>query len=124
MAFTLKELDQHVTHDEQVKDPAEGPVVLVNIFHVDPADMEDLVSRWGDIIRTYKSAPGFISAQFHRGTGGSGTLLNYAVWESVAHYAACYNDPAFREMITDYPSGAVATPHLFRKEAIKDVCVA
>lgn len=124
MAFTLKELDQYVTHDEQVKDPAEGPVVLVNIFHVDPAEMDDLVSRWGDIIRTYKSAPGFISAQFHRGTGGSGTLLNYAVWESIAHYAACYNDPAFREMIADYPAGAVATPHLFRKEAIEDVCVA
>ena len=122
--FTLKELDEYVTHDQQVEDSTDGPVVLVNIFHVDPSEIEDLVEKWGDIIRTYKSVPGFISAQFHRGVGGSGTLLNYAVWENIASYRAAYQDPAFREMIAGYPAGAIATPHLFRKEPIANVCVA
>ena len=40
--FTLKELDEYVTHDQQVEDSTDGPVVLVTIFHVDPSEIEDL----------------------------------------------------------------------------------
>lgn len=120
--FTVEELDQHVTHDQQIDDTTEGPVVLVNIFHVDPRDGDDLTEIWAGILRRFKSSPGWISAQFHRGTAGSGTFLNYSVWESVADYRAAYTDPAFREMLPRYPDGAVATPHLFTKVAVGGVC--
>lgn len=122
--FTIGQLDEHVTHDQQVEDTGEGPVVLVNIFHVAPEDGDDLAATWAAIIRRFKSSPGYISAQFHRGTAGSGTFLNYSVWESVAHYRAAYTDPAFRAELPGYPDGAVATPHLFRKVALPGVCVA
>ena len=122
--FTIGELDKHVTHDQQTEDDTDGPVVLVNVFHVKPDEGADLIALWGDIIRQFKNQPGYISAQFHQGIAGSGTLLNYSVWESTAHYRAVYNDPAFRSKLPGYPDGAVATPHLFRKVAIAGVCVA
>ena len=122
--FTIGELDQHVTHDQQTQDGTDGPVVLVNIFHVKPEEGDDLVALWGDIIRQFKNQPGYISAQFHQGLAGSGTFLNYSIWESTAHYHAVYNNPDFRSKLPGYPDGAVATPHLFRKVAIPGVCVA
>ena len=122
--FSIQQLDQHVTHDQQVQEENSGPVVLVNIFHVKPEEADQLIKVWGDILRTFRSAPGFLSAQFHQGTAGSGTVLNYAVWESAAYYRAAYEDPTFRSKLPGYPDGAVATPHLFRKVAIENICVA
>lgn len=122
--FTISELDEHVTHDKQTEDNIEGPVVLVNIFHVKPEEGDELTALWGDVLREFKSHAGYISAQFHAGIAGSGTFLVYSVWESVAHYSAVYNDPDFRSRVRGYPDGSVATPHLFRKVAIPGVCVA
>jgi heme-degrading monooxygenase HmoA len=121
-------LDDHVDHDAQVSDEAleqsNGPVVLVNIFHVDPEHGEDLLAVWGEVLRRFRTAPGFISAQFHRGTAGSGTFLNYAVWESARAYRDAFADPAFQGMLDGYPPETVATPHLFTKQAITGVCTA
>lgn len=122
--INVQELDQFVTHQNQLNDDSPEPAVLVNIFHVTPDQGDALVAVWGDILRTFRSLPGFISAQFHRGTAGSGTFLNYSVWESVAHYRAAFENPEFRNMLVGYPEGSVATPHLFRKVAIENVCVA
>lgn len=122
--LNVGELDQFVAHQDQLNDDNQGPVVLVNIFHVTPEQGDNLLTVWGDILRTSKSQPGFISAQFHRGVAGSGTFLNYAVWESIAYYRAAYENPAFRQQLPAYPDGTVATPHLFRKVAIDNVCVA
>lgn len=121
--FKIEQLDANVSHDEQIADQSEGPVTLVNIFHVPQGDVDAFVDMWGDVIREFKSSPGYISAQFHRGTAGSTTFLNYSVWESVAAYRAAFNNPKFRERVKNYPDGTVATPHLFRKEAIANVCV-
>ena len=122
--LTVNELDPFVSHQDQLSDDSQEPAVLVNIFHVNPEHGDTMVAVWGDILRTFRSLPGFISAQFHRGTAGSGTFLNYSVWESVAHYRAAYENPKFRKMLVGYPEGSVATPHLFRKIAIENVCVA
>lgn len=108
---------------DQLKEESQEPVILVNVFHVAPDQADEFVAAWSDIIREFKSLPGFISAQFHRGTAGSGTFMNYAVWESVAHYRAAFTNPDFQGQILGYPDGTVATPHLFRKEAISNVCV-
>ncbi|GAB3599271.1 hypothetical protein GCM10027586_01670 [Kineococcus gypseus] len=117
-------LDAHVDHDAQLADDTPGPVVLVNVFHVDPEHGDDLLAAWGDVLRRFRTAPGFLSAQFHRGTAGSGTFLNYALWESTAAYRAAYEDPAFRELLVTYPPETVATPHLFTKQAVASVCTA
>ena len=122
--FKVKPLDGHVTHEEQMEDGSPGPVVLVNIFHLEPEDAEEFASVWGGIIRGFKSEPGFISVQLHRGTAGSGTFLVYSVWESVARYRAVMTNPDFQGELPAYPDGTVATPHLFRKVAVENVCVA
>lgn len=122
--FTVRPLDQFVTHEDQMKEDGREPVVLVNVFHVEPEKADEFESVWAGIIRDFKSQPGFISAQFHRGTAGSGTFLNYAVWESVAHYRAVFTNPDLQGRLAAYPEGTVATPHLFRKVAIPGVCVA
>lgn len=61
--------------------------------------------------------------QFYLGTACSTTFMNVAVWESVAAYRDAFRDPAFLNLIKGYPSKTVATPQLFRKEAIANVCV-
>ncbi|HZO35881.1 MAG TPA: antibiotic biosynthesis monooxygenase family protein [Solirubrobacteraceae bacterium] len=122
--FKLEPLDRYVTHDEQIQEQSDEPVILVNIFQVDLEHADEFVAKWGEIVRTFKHLDGFISSQFHRGTAGSGTFLIYSVWESVAHYRDVFSNPDFQGMTPDYPDGTVARPHLFRKMAIENVCVA
>jgi heme-degrading monooxygenase HmoA len=71
-----------------------------------------------------KQQPGFISTQLHRAIGESPTYLNYAVWESTAHFRSAFTNPQFRVRLSDYPHSAVASPHLFQKVAVPGVCVA
>jgi heme-degrading monooxygenase HmoA len=65
-----------------------------------------------------KHQPGYISAQLHRGIGGSGVFINVAVWESL---------DAFRRALTRFrattPAGVVASAHLFRRVAVSDICL-
>jgi quinol monooxygenase YgiN len=122
--LSLEPMDQYVSHETQLADDRTGPVVLVNVFHVPPDRGDELADFWAGILRRFKDQPGFISAQFHRGTAGSGTFLNYAVWESTAHYRAAFGNPEFQALLDGYPEGTVATPHLFAKVAVPDVCIA
>jgi heme-degrading monooxygenase HmoA len=71
-----------------------------------------------------KKQPGFISTQLHRALGDSPTYFNYAVWESNDAFAAAFANPEFAAKRAAYPASAVATPHLFQKVAVADVCVA
>jgi heme-degrading monooxygenase HmoA len=68
--------------------------------------------------------PGFISAQLHRGIGGSRVFVNYAVWESTAHFKRAFTNPEFQSRLGQYPPSAVASPHLFSKVAVPGMCVA
>jgi heme-degrading monooxygenase HmoA len=99
------------------------PVVLVNIFQVAEADLPALLEAWTQDANWMKRQPGFISTQLHRGIGGSTVLMNYAVWESVAHFRAAFNHPEFKHMADQYPSSAVASPHLFTRLTIPNLCV-
>lgn len=119
----LEPLDPYVSHVQQIDADTLGPVVLVNIFHVQPDKADALATHWGDNLRRFHTLPGFLSAQFHRGTAGSGTFLNDSMWESVEHYRAAFKNPDFEALLAGYPEGTVATPHLFQKEAIAGVCV-
>jgi len=100
------------------------PVVLVNLFTLDAQDEPGFLQTWQDDALFMKRQPGFISTQLHRAIGDSPTYLNYAVWESTAHFRAAFTHPEFRSKLSAYPASAVATPHLFQKCAVPDVCVA
>ncbi|UQR63669.1 antibiotic biosynthesis monooxygenase [Bradyrhizobium sp. C-145] len=101
-----------------------SPVVLVNVFTLDRADEQSFLQVWQDDAAFMKRQPGFISTQLHRAIGESPTYLNYAVWESTAHFRAAFTHPEFRSKISAYPSSAVASPHLFQKVAVPGICVA
>jgi heme-degrading monooxygenase HmoA len=102
----------------------ETPVVLVNVFTLDKADEQIFLKAWQGDAAFMKRQPGFISTQLHRAIGESPTHLNYAVWSSTAHFRAAFTNPEFRAKLSDYPSSAVASPHLFRKVAVPGICVA
>jgi heme-degrading monooxygenase HmoA len=69
-----------------------------------------------------KRQPGYISAQLHRAIGGSNLFLNYPVWESVAHFRAAFNHPDFGRALGEYPSSVVASPHLFSRVVVPNLC--
>jgi heme-degrading monooxygenase HmoA len=101
-----------------------GPVVLVNVFTLDEPDEQTFLRAWQDDAEVMKRQPGFIATQLHRALGKRPTYLNYAVWETTAHFRAAFTHPEFRASLSAYPSSAVASPHLFQKVAIPGICVA
>src|SRR4051794_11561980 len=120
---TMLPLDPKFPIERQVAIDA-APVVLVNVFAFDAPDEETFLRAWQDDALFMKRQPGFISTQLHRAIGESPTYVNYAVWESTATFRAAFTHPEFRAKLSHYPASAVASPHLFQKVAVADVCVA
>lgn len=119
----LRPLDPAFPIDRQLALEA-APVVLVNVFTLDKADEPTFLEAWQEDALIMKRQPGFISTQLHRAIGASPTYLNYAVWESTAHFRAAFTNPEFRAKLATYPASAVASPHLFQKIAVPGICVA
>lgn len=120
----FNEMDAAVTIADQIKDDDGRPVILINTFTVAPEDADALMETWGKDALIMKRQPGFISTQLHRGTAGSNVFLNYAVWQSVGHFRTAFGNPEFKAALGNYPDSATTSPHLFRKVAVSDVCVA
>ena len=119
----LKELDAAVTLADQMKSE-EGPIILINVFSVDPAEEDALIDAWVNDADFMKTQPGYISTQMHKGIAGSSTIVNYAVWQSVECFRNAFTHPEFQKLLAEYPSSAKASPHLFRKLSIANHCVA
>ncbi len=119
----LEELDATVTLGQQLQ-ADEGPVVLVNIFTIDPADEEALLKAWAHDADFMKVQPGYISTQMHKGIAGSSTYMNYAIWQDVESFRNAFTNPEFQSRIAQYPSSAVTRPHLFSKLTVANHCVA
>ena len=100
------------------------PVVLVNLVTLDKADDPRFLEAWQNDAAFMKRQPGFISTQLHRAIGDSPAYVNYAVWESTAHYRAAFTHPEFKASLAAYPSSVVAIPHLCQKVAVPGICVA
>jgi len=49
--------------------------------------------------------------------------MNYAVWESVAHFRAAFTHPEFKEAMEHYPPAAIASPHLFTRLTVPNLGV-
>jgi len=119
----FKELDNNVSISDQLQVNEDGSVVLINLFTIDPADEDDLITSWSHDADFMKAQPGYISTQLHKGIGGSSTFINYAIWESVESFRDAFTNPEFQKRIAQYPDSAVAAPHLFKKLAVKGHCV-
>jgi heme-degrading monooxygenase HmoA len=117
----FEELDERVSFLQQLGEEA-GPVVFMNVFHVDPDDVEEFLSSWTVDGEFMKRQPGYVSTQLHRGIGGSTTFVNVAVWESVERMRNAASSPEFQASLNNYPSSAVASPHLFTKVAVPGIC--
>lgn len=123
MAANLKEMNEVVTLAQQLE-TEDGPIVLINVFTFKPEDEEELIKAWTQDADFMKQQPGYISTQLHKGLAGSSTLVNYAVWQDVRSFRDAFSNPEFVRLLGDYPDSAVATPHLFKKLAIANHCVA
>ena len=119
----LRPLDPAFPIDRQIAIDA-SPVVLVNVFTLDKADEQNFLKVWEDDAAFMKRQPGFISTQLHRAIGENPTYLNYAVWETTAHFRAAFTNPEFMAKLSGYPASSVAMPHLFQKVAVPGICVA
>ncbi len=119
----FKPLDAAFPISEQLASPS-VPVVLVNVFTVDAQDVDTLLKAWEADANWMKQQPGYISTQLHRAIGQSYMFLNYAVWESTDHFRKAFTHPDFHARLADYPDSAVASPHLFQKIAIANMCAA
>jgi hypothetical protein len=115
----LRPLDPNFPIERQLRIET-GPVVLVNVFTLDKAGEPGFLKIWQDDAAFMKRQSGFISTQLHPALGENPTYLNYAVWESTA----AFSHPDFQANLSAYPSSAVASPHLFQKIAVPDICVA
>jgi heme-degrading monooxygenase HmoA len=120
--LNLRPLDPKVPIFRQVH-AEQAPVVLVNLFEVAPQDAPGLLEAWAEDATWMKRQPGFISTQLHEGIGGSATFLNYAVWESVAHFRRAFEHPDFKRSLERYPATTVASPHLFKRVSVPNLCV-
>lgn len=118
------EMDPVVPLSEQLAHNHTGPVVLINKFTVAPEERSMLVEAWAGDAAFFKWQPGFISAQLHRGIGGSSVYLNYAVWESASAFRAAFGQPEFRNRLSAYPASTVASPYLFERVAVPGICLA
>jgi heme-degrading monooxygenase HmoA len=119
--LSLGPLDERVPIQQQLGAEV-SPAILINVFTVASEDVDGLLAAWEHDANWMKKQPGYISTQLHRGIGGSCTFLNYAVWESVAHFRAAFTNPEFRATLAAYPSSIVASPHLFEKMAVPNLC--
>jgi Antibiotic biosynthesis monooxygenase len=117
------DMDERVGIFAQMEEDV-GPVILINKFSVNPEEVDKFMKGWTTEAERFKKQPGFISTQLYKGIGGSGTFVNYAVWESAAHFKKAVSivmDPEDR--MSAYPPSTVASPHLFKKVAVPGICV-
>jgi heme-degrading monooxygenase HmoA len=118
----IVEMDEDVTLKSQLEEDV-GSVILLNKFTVRPEDVDQFLKLFAATTEMFKQQPGFISAQLHRGIGGSSTFFNYVVWESAEHFKRAFNRLEFRSSMADLLPNTVMSPHLFKKVAIPGICV-
>jgi Antibiotic biosynthesis monooxygenase len=74
----LVEMDEKITLSEQMEQENVGPVILINKFNVKPEEADQLLRAWAADAAYFKSQPGFISTQLHRGIAGSSVFGSWS----------------------------------------------
>jgi heme-degrading monooxygenase HmoA len=118
----LVEIDEKAKFRAQLEQDV-GPVVFMNQFHVKPEDFENFLKGWQKDAEYFKSQPGFISAQLHKGIGASGVFINYTIWESTTLFRKAVDKSNFQTWLSNYPESTIISPHIFKKVAVPGICV-
>jgi quinol monooxygenase YgiN len=118
----LVEMDEQVSFMKQMDDNA-GPIILINKFNVNPEEVDKFLEAFAATDKVLKKKPGYISAQLHRGIGGSCVFLNYEVWESADGFKQAISSSEFLSSVAHLPPSTIMSPHLFKKLAVPGVCV-
>ena len=118
----LVELDERAKFASQLAEDV-GPVIFMNKFDVDPEEFEQFLKAWEKDATYFKSQPGFISAQLHKGIGNSGVFINYTIWESTTQFRKAVEKSGFQTFISNYPSSTIISPHIFKKVHVPGICV-
>src|SRR5262249_15398603 len=108
--------DDQVTYAQQLHHD-DGPVLLINQFTLAPDDTERFLQVWADDAAFMKQQPGFIATQLHRGTAGSTTFINVAVWESARALGRAFGSRDSRPRAARSPDGPTAAPHVSTRVA-------
>ena len=120
----IVEMDERVSIFAQMDEDVKGPVILINKFSVKPEEFDQFLKGWTMEAGKFKQQPGYISTQLHKGIGKSGIFINYAVWESIAHFKkAVTNIINPQDPVSAFPPSTMVSPHLFKKISIPGLCV-
>ncbi|AQR61326.1 antibiotic biosynthesis monooxygenase [Brevundimonas sp. LM2] len=88
------------------------PVVLINVFKVQPDKQDALIEMLAAMTRAQVGLPGFVSATLHRGLNGK-TVANHAVWRSVEDWKAMTRNPAVAAAMSPIMAIATFEPNLY-----------
>jgi heme-degrading monooxygenase HmoA len=116
------EMDDHVKFLSQLEEDV-GSIVFVNKFTVNPEETKEFLKAWEEDASYFKSQPGLISAQLHKGIGGSGIFINYAIWESAGQLKKAVTKTDFQTRLSKYPASTTISPHILKKVAVPGICV-
>jgi heme-degrading monooxygenase HmoA len=116
------EMDNHVKFLSQLEEDV-GPIVFVNKFTVNPEETKEFLKAWEEDASYFKSQPGLISAQLHKGIGGSEIFINYAIWESAEQLKKAVTKTDFQTRLSKYPASTTVSPHILKKVAVPGICV-
>ena len=89
-----------------------APVVLINVFKVQPEKQDELLDMLAELTRAQVNLPGFISATLHRGLNGK-TVANQAVWRSVEDWKAMTRNAAVSAAMLPIMAIATFEPNLY-----------
>ena len=84
---------------------------------------DQFLDAWKSDALYFKSQPGLISTQLHKGIGGSGTYVNYAIWESTAALRKAVSNVDMQERLSKYPDSTIVSPYIFKKVAVPGICI-
>lgn len=120
----IAELDQKVSVRDQIAAAEPGPIVVINTFAVADEDTDKFLEAWAASAAFFKRQPGFISTQLYRGLASSRMFTSEARWESLEKFRIAFTNPDAQRTLALFPEAVTVTPHLFRKMAVPDICLA
>jgi heme-degrading monooxygenase HmoA len=120
----ITDINPRVSVRDQLREAEPGPIVVINMFTVPQDELDGFLEAWASSAAYFKRQPGFVSTQLHRGLAGSGVFFSDALWESLEKFRTAFGNPEAQQALARYPNGVTAWPHLFRRVAVADICIA
>src|SRR5215813_10265243 len=80
-------------------------VTLINPFEIPAGQEEQFIQSWHETAAVMRAAPGYISTRLHKSLDPQAKFrfINVAQWESVEHFRAAIQSPAFLQTTQKMP---------------------